>query len=162
MFPYLEQIQEYSLCVLTPTYHMILNYVNTICGIVFGAQRQAHKEAILLPSMSKTSTTAAFSEDNVTVTIDFKLSDNVFVWFRCRRVSRDTLWNHYVAKTSPENSLRHICNQRKPQTISDTRILWIWRHTKPPWVRRVACGYAACGFRIHRRHTTGPHNRVEA
>jgi len=35
MFPYLEQIQEYSLCVLTPTYHMILNYVNTICGIVF-------------------------------------------------------------------------------------------------------------------------------
>lgn len=58
---------------------MILNYVNTICGIVFGAQRQAHKEAILLPSMSKTSTTAAFSEDNVTVTIDFKLSDNVFV-----------------------------------------------------------------------------------
>ena len=40
---------------------------------------QEHKEAISLPSMPKTHTTTAFSEDIVTVTIDFRLSDNVFV-----------------------------------------------------------------------------------
>ncbi len=79
MFPYLEQIQEYSLGFPRLTSRVILNYVDFLWRIVFGAQRQAHKEAILLPSMSKTSTTAAFSEDIVTVTIDFRLSDNVFV-----------------------------------------------------------------------------------
>ncbi len=79
MFPYLEQIQEYSSGFPRLTSRAILNYVDFLWRIVFGAQRQAHKEAILLPSMSKTHTTAAFSEDIVTVTIDFKLSDNVFV-----------------------------------------------------------------------------------
>ena len=46
--------------------------------------------------------------------------------------------------------------------VGGSRILWIWRHTKPLWVRREACGYATYGFRIHSRHTTVHHTGVEA
>ena len=44
----------------------------------------------------------------------------------------------------------------------DSRIMWIWRHTKPPWARRDAYGYATYGSRLHGRHTAVPRTGVEA
>ena len=44
----------------------------------------------------------------------------------------------------------------------DSRIMWIWRHTKPPWTRRDAYGYASYGSRLHGRHTAVPRTGVEA
>ena len=63
-----------------PACRVILNYVKILMRIVFCTRSQEHKEAILLLSMSKTHTTAAFSEDNVAREVRFSIRDKKEEW----------------------------------------------------------------------------------
>ena len=77
-------------------------------------------------------------------------------------MARKQLQNNHIAATHFHSLLSCFICVDNHIRVGDSRILWIWRHTKPPWVRCEACGYADYGFRSHSRHTAVLHTGAEA